>query len=85
MVAALNAAYDEGHVPNEVLEFNLMEMFGWTQQQLDRQDFARLWRSMSAAKVYRAARKTIHRERLDDGESQLFNSALQWDYEASRQ
>lgn len=84
MVAALNAAYDTGDLPPEVLEFNLMEMFGWTQQQLDRQDFARLWRSMSAARVYRAARKVIHRERLEDGERQLFNSTLQWDYEAQQ-
>lgn len=84
MVAALNAAYDEGAVPPEVLEYNLMETFGWTQQQLDRQDFARLWRAMSAARVYRAARKVIHREPLGDGEQQLFNSALEWDYEAKQ-
>jgi len=82
MVAALNAAYDESSLPTEILEFTLMEMLGWTQQELDQQDFGRLWRAMSAARVYRAARKVIRREHLEDGERQLFNSALEWDYEA---
>ena len=80
-MAALNAAYNEAATPPEILEYTLMEQFGWTQQQLDRQDFARLWRAMSAAKVYRAAIKTQRREALGRDEQHLFNLALQLDYE----
>jgi uncharacterized membrane protein len=83
-VAALNAAYDEAATPPEVLEYTLMEKFGWTQQQFDRQDFARLWRAMTAASVYQAAIKTQRREALGRDEQRLFNVALQLDYENSQ-
>ena len=84
MVAALNAAYGQANEPPEVIEVNLMERFGWTQQELDAQDWPRLWRGLTATAVYRAANKHIRREKLSPAERDLFNRALQYDYEATQ-
>jgi len=85
MVAALNAAYSEGPEPPEVIEVTLMERFGWTQQELDAQDWPRLWRSLTASAIYRAAQKEIRREPLSNAERALFYRALDYDYAARMQ
>lgn len=52
----MDYAESDGGVPDDVLDIRLMERFGWTMQELDDTDEARLFPALAAANISDAVR-----------------------------
>ena len=49
----------DGPIPEEIIEINLMERFGWTIDELDEADAARLYPAVSAANIAAALSRVV--------------------------
>jgi hypothetical protein len=82
-VAALNAAYDKGALPWDVLEAQLCERFRKFPEELDRVDVGRLMRDLRMLDVYQAAERQAKGEKLSDNESALMGQVLQMELDGN--
>ena len=81
MTAVLNSVYENGTPPQELIDINLCEKFGWTFDELDRADPQRLYRGIYLQRVYSVAQKAQSGQTLVGSERDLMRRILEADLE----
>ena len=71
LIAVARAVQGDGDLPDEIIDLHLCERFGWTLEELDGQDEARILPALRAENVRRAMARTasaIYAQRIPDAE-----------------
>jgi len=76
MDAVYRQRYQNGPPVPALLEYRALSEFGWTQDDYDRADHARLQRTLYAASLNQALARSDRGEQLSDAESELVGRVL---------